>query len=153
MSDRAERELAWFFATPQAKNTSQEALATTIRARLAALPSFHRGALALRYEAREWPRALEAVLGRYTAMAVRLHCSDHPGIGSRETLEKAAAERLDEIARVKGECAGALIDLEERASSFYDESLRAYMMTRGRWACGAPSAPRSRAQGGPATAA
>jgi hypothetical protein len=153
VKDRAERELEWHFAKPQGKDASREPSATTIVERLAALPAFHRGALALRHDAREWPASLQSVLGRYTAMAVRLHCSDHPAIGSRETLEKAAAERLDEIARVEGVNAEALIDLEERAERFYEKSLRAYMRMRETEARVAPSTPQRRPHRAPATAA
>jgi hypothetical protein len=135
---RAERELEWYFANAKASTPSIEAseAVATIQARLATLLAFHRGAIALRYDAKVWPEALTKAVGGFTAMVVRIHCADHPTIGSTEVLEKAAAERLEEVARAKGFV--GLCDLWSRAHDRYQEALHAYMEARGTGACIVP---------------
>jgi hypothetical protein len=150
---RADRELEWYFANAKETNVSTEtgAAIATIGGRLETLPSFHRGAIALRHDARVWPKALTDAAREYTAMAVRIHCSDHPTIGSTEVLEKAAAQRLDEVARVRGFL--GLADLCDRADERYQEAVEAYMKARGTGACVAPWTRVRRGRRPPATAA
>ena len=65
-------------------------------------PTFHRGALSLRFVRREWPVWLREELGALTSLAVRIECSEHPGIGSTEAMELASVERLREVVRLAG---------------------------------------------------
>ena len=144
LSDRAIRELEWYFtesrhgdARPSPNPAHREA-AAVIAARLAAIPAFHRGALALWHDSRDWSNALTGAFHSDTALVVRLECIAHPAIGSRETLEQAAAQRLEERIQNEGDDAGFVEILKRRASRFFDQALRAYMRVRGRGRCVAP---------------
>jgi hypothetical protein len=148
LSDRASRELDWYFtesrqgeARPSPNPAHREA-AAIIGARLAALPAFHRGAIALQYDARDWPKALTSAFGDRTALVVRFECIAHPAIGSRETLERAAAQRLEERIQIEGKDADFVDVLDRQASHCFEKALRAYMRVRGTGLCVAPW-PRS----------
>ena len=112
---RAKRALAAHFAG--APSADVEAL-------LGSISGYHRGVLALYYTNRTWPPVVAKRLGRYAGLVVRLYCADHPGQGSTQALEAAAAERLAEMA--EDDLTG-LFELEWRAYDHREHALRAYL--------------------------
>jgi hypothetical protein len=65
------------------------------------VPSYHRGALALRYSARTWPEAIAREFDALASVVVRLECALHPAVGlSTAALEAASVARLEEDIRL-----------------------------------------------------
>jgi hypothetical protein len=127
----------WFFGmlggrVPEENTELADArpAAEAIDAWLRAMPAFHRGALALRFTPRTWPRTLTGHYGKSTSLVVRLECALHPSPGDRSTeaLEQAAALRLEEVLRKRGRDRHALL---ERANTHESLAIRAYLKVRG----------------------
>jgi hypothetical protein len=149
-------EVQWFFRTMngrvpgvvpgegEAEAAARDA-AAQIAGWLAAIPTFYKGALALRFTQRLWPVALVAEYGPWTSLAVRLECAKHPSETPRSTdeAETAAARRLVEaIAKRQG--VRELVRLRKHAEEHVTLALRAYLRVRGVGPCvlppGAPGA-------------
>jgi hypothetical protein len=137
LEDRARREMEWFFDTlggrvPE-ENTElayARPAAEAIDGWLRAMPAFHRGALALRFTPRKWPRTLTHHYGESTSLVVRLECALHPSRGdqSTEALEQAAVLRLEEVLVKRGRDRH---DLLGRAFAHESLAIRAYLKVRG----------------------
>jgi hypothetical protein len=126
---RSRREVAWFYSDDARVDQASVAARQKIGAWIAALPPWHRGALALAHDRRDWPRALREATTKPVALIVRIECIAHPGVGSRESLERAAVARLEK--RLLDEGKHALARHEDRASELMSRAMRAYRKVRG----------------------
>jgi hypothetical protein len=157
----AGREASWFFRelggkVPEGVDATTRAAAVQVDAWLRAIPSFHRGALDLRYVRRPWPKCIAREFGELVSVAVRLECALHPSVGiSTEALERASAERLQTVilscdrARSRRTPAGrerpmtpsekGLARLARRAERHVELAVRALGRVRGVGPCLAPA--------------
>ena len=92
------------------------------------LPTFHAGALALRYSPKEWPAFLSDHYEGWTSLVVRLECALHPGIGTTDELEQASVRRLERKVRARKRDA---YGLRTRAAKHVNLALHAYVLARG----------------------
>jgi hypothetical protein len=158
---QAEREAAWFFRelggnVPEGVDSTTRTAAEQVDGWLQAIPSFHRGALHLRYVQRSWPKCIAREFGDLASVAVRLECALHPAVGiSTEALEHASVERLQkailscERARSRRTPAGrerpmtpsekALARLARRAERHVELAVRALARVRGVGPCLVPA--------------
>ncbi len=140
LEETALAELEWFFTrargtVPKEGEAPAEVrqAAATIRGWLDAIPTFHVGALALRYTPRAWPEPIEHEFGGWSSVIVRLECAVQPGDGatSTETLESAAAARLAEVIARGGAGRREIVRLVVRAFKHVRAAVRAYVEVRG----------------------
>jgi predicted nucleic acid-binding protein len=127
---RAEAEAAWFYGThggqvPVTGPDREAALAT--ERRLASLVTFHRGAFALWFSAKEWPARIHREFRVGASLVVRLECALHPAVGrSTDELEAAAVARLVErIVRGSAEDERHLARLRRRAERHFRLAVKA----------------------------
>jgi hypothetical protein len=137
--DAADRELEWFFAcangTVPDEGEAPPAVrkaAATIQGWLAAITTFHAGALSLRYTPREWPKPIRDELGDWSGLVVRLECAAHPSDLRTCTseLEEAAVRRLEHLLARRGE-KRELERLVRHAHRHVRDAIRAYVKVRG----------------------
>ena len=131
-------EVEWFYrfangAIPRAGESSLAArrTAVAIQGWLKEIPTFHAGALSLRFTRREWPASIQVALGEWTSLIVRLDCAGHPSDGSVSTadLETAAVHRLEKMLAASKHV--EIAELEERAERHVRAAIRAYVKVRG----------------------
>ena len=125
---RAPRQLAGYFARSQ-NGALARASDAEVEAILATISTFHRAVLSLHYGTRVWPERLATALSGYTAIAIRLECADHPGVGSTWQLEQEAVERLvakAAVAESDPAASESLLSLEIRAMRHYRRAVRAF---------------------------
>jgi hypothetical protein len=94
------------------------------------ISAYERGVLSLYHTVRAWPAPLLKRLGRYTAIAIRLDCADHPAVGSTPTLEQRAAERLTASLTDEGPLSARILDLYCRAVEHHADAAEAYFKAR-----------------------
>src|ERR1700679_1983798 len=103
--ERAEKEAEWFFTVmggrvpePGVGSAHDRAAAETIDRWFRSIPPFHRGALALLYDSRIWPRTMIREFGHHTSLVVRLECAQLADGSGRlpEELETRAVRALEE---------------------------------------------------------
>jgi hypothetical protein len=132
-------ELAWYFrnahgsvpGNPPADPPVHPA-AAAIRGVLDALPTYHVGALALRFTPRTWPSLVSTAFGAWAGVVVRLECAAYSSETTRpvEEREAHAAARLEaDLLRARG--ARRLAGLERRARQYVRAALRAFVKARG----------------------
>jgi len=132
---RARKEVAWFVGklrgrVPErgAASEGDRSAAQVIDACLKSLPTFHAGALALRYSPKDWPASVADHYGSWTSLVVRLDGALHPGIGTTEELEQASVARLERKVRARKRDA---YGLRSRAAKHVNLALHAYVLARG----------------------
>jgi hypothetical protein len=137
--ETARDEVEWFYAKAAGQVSTEgqvapelRAAALSIRRSLDRLPTFHVGALALRFTPRQWPPLLCARFGPWTGLVVRLECAMHPGDGKKKTgaLEAEAIARL-EASIADGRDARELCRLQSHARHYVGSAIRAYAAVRG----------------------
>jgi hypothetical protein len=132
-------EVAWFFGSMkgkvpgegEAEPVAREA-AEQIAGWLAAIPTFYKGALSLRFTQRRWPKPLIDAFGEWTSLVVRLACARQESDRPRSVDEaEAQAERglLDAIAA--GRDGRERQRLRKHAEDHVTHALRAYLRARG----------------------
>jgi hypothetical protein len=107
--ERAEKELTWFFCemhgkVPEAGTGEAFArpAAAAIDGWLRSIPPFHRGAMALSFDDREWPETLEKAFGSMTSLVVRIECANLAD-GSGKPACELEARALRELEQVVAE--------------------------------------------------
>jgi hypothetical protein len=140
------RDVEWYFAEAALRRSGEGRDPTAdgparwraMHARLARLPTFHRGALELRFSPRTWPGALSAFFGELTGIVVRLECARAGFVPGQSALgrELAAVDRLERAIRANPP-APHLGALRRRAAGYVRAALRAYVELDG-----APARPR-----------
>ena len=147
---RASSEVEWYFGEAAELLSSerdaapeQRRAALAIRRWLDGIPTFHVGALELRFRPRTWSAVLGGAFGSWTSVIVRLECASHPWDGrrTRDELELAAATRL-EAALTHGNHRRELTRLMRHARDHVREAVYAYMQVRGRGPCVLPFAAK-----------
>ncbi len=103
--ERADKETDWFFGImggrvpePGIGPAYARPAAQAVDGWLRSIPPFHRGALSLMHDKREWPEALREKYRWATSLVVRLECArlaDGSGRSASE-LEALAVRRLEE---------------------------------------------------------
>jgi hypothetical protein len=128
-------DVAWYFVVCSGRVPAEDASvapgirarALAIQGRLARLPTYHEGALSLRFSARVWPEALVNRFGELTGLVVRLESARQPFDGDASPLSR----ELDAVMRLTG-AIGAGLDarhlghLRRRAAGYVRAALRAY---------------------------
>jgi hypothetical protein len=146
----AEAEVEWFLTCAKGKVPEEGEMepvlreaAKEIRGWLDALPTFHAGALELRFTPRARSPALEDEFGAWTGLVVRLECATHPSEKRRsvDELEAAAVCRLEE-AIAKGRSPRERARLIQHARRHVRAAIRAYVKVRGVGRCVLPRAVR-----------
>jgi hypothetical protein len=137
----AREELEWFYG-PMGGRVPEEG-AGPPEARIAAVAiarwlgkvlTFHRGALALRYDRdKQWPTWLTDKYGDLTTLIVRLECTLHPSGGgkSNERLEEESVRRFEAAYMRRWRRLEEMADLEWRAKMHVRSAVRAYGRVRG----------------------
>lgn len=135
----SEAEVEWFFKctkgnVPHEGDFAPELreAAMAVRDWLDAIPTFHVGALKLRFTPRAWPQVLEGEFGSWTSLVVRLDCAKHPSEVQQDVpgLEAAAVRRL-ETAIAEGRSPRERARLRAHAEQHVRSAIRAYMKVRG----------------------
>jgi hypothetical protein len=146
----ADKEAAWFYGTLGGRvpdSGRHRAAALAIEQWLQSVLTYHRGALALWYDRREWPSWLREVFRSGPSLVVRLECALHPAVGrTNQELEAASLERIAELlsaARKDGRPLGReLYKLRVRARKHFKLAVRALATARGGAPCMAPTEGR-----------
>jgi hypothetical protein len=141
--NQAWKEVVWFFGkmegrVPKEGEGPAEAreAAMKIAAWFRAIPTFHAGALELRYKQRDWPEPIRAVFGPSAGIAVRIECAQHPSDRIRPTAdleEESVGRILEMLAHRRGRA--ELRDIARRAKSHVRSAHTAYVNARG-WGLG-----------------
>jgi hypothetical protein len=146
----SEAEVEWFLTRAKGKVPEEGEVepalleaAKKIRGCLDELPTFHAGALTLRFTPRAWSPALEDEFGVWTSLVVRLECAMYPSEKRRsvDELEAAAVCRLEE-AIAKGQSQRERARLVKHARRHVRAAIRAYVKVRGVGRCVLPRAVR-----------
>jgi hypothetical protein len=162
IEERAEKEIDWFFGVmggrvpePGVGPEYARPAAETIDRWFRSIPPFHRGAMALVFDDREWPETLTKEFGYLTSLVVRLECANlADGVGrSAAEREPVAIGQLEEAIAtcqrrreaVEG-TRGELMTSRERrvqrrlwrALRHKELALRAYAKARGNAPCVLP---------------
>jgi hypothetical protein len=143
-------EVEWFHRTAKGRvpdegecEPATREAATKIAGWLATLLTFYKGALALRFTPRFWPKALVVEFGPWTSLAVRLECAKHPSEKPKSIAEaeaEAASRLVEMIAR--REDVRELIRLRRHAEQHVTHALRGYLHARGVGPCVVPPGAR-----------
>jgi len=132
-------EVAWFFdamkgrvpGEGEAELAAREA-AAQVAGWLAAIPTFYKGALALRFTPRLWPKVLVREFAEWTSLVVRLACarqeSDKPR--SIDVAEAEAARGLLVAIEARRD-ARERQRLRKHAEDHVTHAFRAYLRARG----------------------
>jgi hypothetical protein len=132
-------EVEWFFGAMHGKvpgegeaEPSACEAAKLIQGWLAAIPTFCKGALALRFTPRPWPKALVGAFGEWTSLVVRLACSRQESDKPRsidEAEADAARGLLDAIAANRD--GRERQRLQKHAQDHVSYAFRSYLRVRG----------------------
>jgi hypothetical protein len=128
-------EVEWYFVVCSGRVPAEDegvapgirARALAVQGRLARLPTYHEGALSLRFRARVWPLALVNRFGELTSLVVRLESARQSFDGGASPLSR----ELDAVTRLAS-AIGAGLDarhlghLRRRAAGYVRAALRAY---------------------------
>jgi hypothetical protein len=133
-------EIHWLYSDKSKSDDAATVQAReTIEGWLSALPSFHRGAIALHFERRPVPESLKEHIGSYFAFVLRMECAARPSDGTKTVaeLEAAAVARMELALLLDGP--NAIKRLHDRAERHHDSAMNAYTKVRGRVPCVLPA--------------
>jgi hypothetical protein len=146
----SEAEIAWFFTAANGKVPEEGEVApvlrdaaAVIRAWLDAIPTFHVGALALRFAPRVWSRCIRKEFGSWTSLVVRLECAKHPS-EKRRSVDELEAEAVCRLERAieQGRGRSERVRLRKHAEQHVRAAIRAYAKARGTGECVVPAEAR-----------